>query len=189
MKRVYLYSTVLASGLLLASCGTDMKSQADNLKDAMENDDRQEVVSILKNVYLLEAENEVAATKYNKAKHAAFVDKLITEAEIKEVGEYVKAEMSKEYEATIAELEKMVEQYQATIEEVKKGSVSAIKKRQKQEDELIEKRKSLFPAAKYLQEPQVNRLKIAEEKINNADKSVREKAQEELSAAVAKASK
>ena len=97
--------------------------------------------------------------------------------------------MSKEYEATIAELEKMVEQYQATIEEVKKGSVSAIKKRQKQEDELIEKRKSLFPAAKYLQEPQVNRLKIAEEKINNADKSVREKAQEELSAAVAKASK
>ena len=54
---------------------------------------------------------------------------------------------------------------------------------------MIEKRKSLFPAAKYLQEPQVNRLKIAEEKINNADKSVREKAQEELSAAVAKASK
>ncbi|MCI7430091.1 MAG: hypothetical protein MSS84_04325 [Bacteroidales bacterium] len=188
MKRVYLYSTVLASGLLLASCGTDMKSQADNLKDAMEKDDRQEVVSILKNVYLLEAENEVAATKYYEAKNAAFDDKLITKAEIKEVDEYVKTEMSKEYEAAIAELEKMVEQYQATIEEVKKGSVSAIKKRQKQEDELIEKVKPLYRAAKYLQEPQVNRLDIVVEKLENADKSVREKAKEEL-AAVAKASK
>lgn len=184
MKRVYLYSIVFASGLLLASCGTDMKSQADNLKDALEKGDRQEVVSIMKNVTLLEVENEMAVNRYVKAKNAALEDKLITSAEEKEVYEYVKAEMSKEYESAVAEVEKMVEQYQATIEEVKKGSVSAIKKLQKQQVELEEKMLPLFVLAEsgYLQEPQANRLNIAFEKCDNADKSVRKKANEEVQA-------
>ncbi|MGM9745639.1 MAG: hypothetical protein ACI30H_01565 [Paludibacteraceae bacterium] len=184
MKRVYLYSIVFVSGLLLASCGTDMKSQADNLKDALEKGDRQEVVSIMKNVTLLEVENEMAANRYVKAKNAALEDKLITSAEEKEVYEYVKAEMSKEYESAVVEVEKMVEQYQATIEEVKKGSVSAIKKRQKQQVELSEKTLPLLVLAEsgYLQEPQANRLKIAGEKLDNADKSVRKKANEEVQA-------